>query len=118
LTVLVSKGKLYEEKAHDPFHMYEDKRATPFQFQLGKILILVFSQFCFVFLLEYLPDEECFFILSRCNIVKAERRDYDDHIDFLINKKKFDEAIIAYEKPPNANERPRRHNQQVKSHLT
>ena len=38
LTVLASKAKLYEEKAHDPFHMYGDKQTSPFQFQLGKIL--------------------------------------------------------------------------------
>lgn len=63
--------------------------------------------------IDYLPDEQCFFILSPSDIVKAERRDYDDHIDFLINKKKFDEAIEAFEKPKNANQRPRRHTQQV-----
>ncbi|CAF1151020.1 unnamed protein product [Rotaria sordida] len=95
LTVLISKGKTYEEKAHDPFRMYCDDRTSPFQFQL-----------------EYLQDEHCFFILSPYDIVKAERRDYDDHIEYLINKKKFDEAIEAFEKRPNANERPKRYTQQ------
>ncbi|CAF3249009.1 unnamed protein product [Rotaria sp. Silwood2] len=74
LTVLVSKGKTYEEKAHDPFRMYCDERTSSFQ-----------SQF------EYLLGEQCVFILSSFNIVKAERRDYDDHIEYLINKNKFDE---------------------------
>ncbi|CAF4220284.1 unnamed protein product, partial [Rotaria sp. Silwood2] len=96
LTVLVSKGKTYEEKAHDPFHMCCDERTSPFQFQL-----------------EYLPDEQCFFILSPFDIVKAERRDYDDHIEYLINKKKFDEAIQAFEKPPNNNERSKRYTKQI-----
>ncbi|CAF3554410.1 unnamed protein product [Rotaria sp. Silwood1] len=95
LTVLVSKGKTYEEKAHDPFHMYCDERTSPFQFQL-----------------EYLADEQWFFILSPFDIVKAERRNYDDHIEYLINKKKFDEAIQAFEKPLNINEKPKKYTKQ------
>ena len=55
----------------------------------------------FYFRLEYLPDEQCFFILSPYDIVKAERRDYDDHIEYLIYKKRFDEAIKTFEKPFN-----------------
>jgi len=66
-----------------------------------------------LFRIEYLPDEQCYFILSPYDIVKAERRDYDDHIDFLINKKRFDEAIQAFENPPNINQRPSRHTLQV-----
>jgi WD40 repeat protein len=34
LTVLSPKGKIYEEKAHDPFKMYGESQASPFQFQL------------------------------------------------------------------------------------
>lgn len=45
--------------------------------------------------------------------MKAENCDYDDHIDFLISKKRFDDAIVAFEKPPSANEKARRHTQQV-----
>ncbi|CAF4687036.1 unnamed protein product [Rotaria sp. Silwood2] len=95
LTVLVSKGKTYEEKAHDPFRMHCDERTSPFQ-----------SQF------EYLLGEQCVFILSSFDIVKAERRDYDDHIEYLINKNKFDEAIQAFKKPPNNNEKPKRYTKQ------
>jgi hypothetical protein len=65
------------------------------------------------FSIEYLPDEQCYFILNPYDIVKAECRDYDDHIDFLINKKQFDDAIKAFEKPPSINEKPRRHTSQV-----
>ncbi|CAF3876112.1 unnamed protein product [Rotaria magnacalcarata] len=96
LTVLVSKGKIYEEKAHDPFRMYNDELTSPFQFQI-----------------EYLPDEQCFFILSPYDIVKAERRDYDDHIEYLINKKRFEDAIKAFENPPSPNEKPKRYNPQT-----
>ncbi|UJR09415.1 hypothetical protein I4U23_013656 [Adineta vaga] len=95
LTVLKSINKNYEEKAHDPFHMFGDKETAPFQFQL-----------------EYLPDEQCFFILNPYDIVKAEHRNYDDHIDYLISKKRFDEAIQAFETPKNANDKPRQHTKQ------
>ncbi|CAF1014022.1 unnamed protein product [Adineta steineri] len=89
-------GKESEEKAHDPFSMQGDQQTSPFQFQL-----------------EYLPDEQCFFILNPYSISKAERRDYDDHIDFLIKKQKFDEAIQAFEKPPTRiDAKPKRHTQQ------
>jgi tetratricopeptide (TPR) repeat protein len=92
--------------------MTGDEKTLPFQFQLGKILYWQLSLFCF-FWIEYLSDERCFFIQNPYEIVKAERRDYDDHIDFLIDKKRFDEAIQAFEKPLNINEKPRRHTQQV-----
>ncbi|CAF4148596.1 unnamed protein product, partial [Adineta steineri] len=96
LTILSPSGKEYEEKAHDPFSMQGDQQTSPFQFQL-----------------EYLPDEQCFFILNPYSISKAERRDYDDHIDFLIKKQKFDEAIQAFEKPPTRiDAKPKRHTQQ------
>lgn len=65
------------------------------------------------FFLEYLPDEQCYFILNPFDVVKAEKRDYDDHIDFLINKKRFTEAVEAFEKPPDAAHMPRRHTRQV-----
>ncbi|CAF1373094.1 unnamed protein product, partial [Didymodactylos carnosus] len=42
---------------------------------------------------------------------KAEYRDYDDHIDYLIKKNLFDEAVDAFERPPN-NQRPKRHTRQ------
>ncbi|CAF3936540.1 unnamed protein product, partial [Rotaria sp. Silwood1] len=57
-------------------------------------------------------DEQWFFILSPFDIVKAERRNYDDHIEYLINKKKFDEAIQAFEKPLNINEKPKKYTKQ------
>jgi hypothetical protein len=63
---------------------------------------------------EYLPDEKCFFILSPYDIVKAEQRHYDDHIDFLIQRKKFDDAIQAFLKPPSVQQRPERHTLQVR----
>jgi tetratricopeptide (TPR) repeat protein len=66
-----------------------------------------------LFEIEYLPDEKCFFILNPFDVIRAESRDYDDHIDFLINKNQFEEAIKAYENPPNPNQRPKRHNQEV-----
>jgi len=95
--------------------MVGEKQTSPFQFQLGKNFLLEFILWFFcLYFIEYLPDEQCLFILSPFDIVKAERRDYDDHIDFLINKKQFDEAIKAFEKPTNTTEKPKRHTQQVK----
>lgn len=73
-----------------------ENQTSPFQFQL-----------------EYLPDEQCYFILSPFDVVKAEKRDYDDHIDFLIDRKRFTDAIEAFEKPPSASQSPRRHTKQV-----
>lgn len=67
----------------------------------------------FQFQLEYLPDEQCYFILSPFDVVKAEKRDYDDHIDFLIERKRFTEAVEAFEKPPSTTQMPRRHTKQV-----
>ena len=96
LTVLSPTGRTYSEKAHDPFEMYGEAQASPFQFQL-----------------EYLPDEKCFFILNPFDVVRAESRDYDDHIDYLINKNQFEEAIKAYEHPSDATQRARRHNHEV-----
>lgn len=96
--------------------MYGDKQTSPFQFQLGKNVFFenfLFNIINFV-LIEYLPDEKCFFILSPFDITKAEQRDYDDHIDFLINKNQFDEAIQAFEKPPSSHQKPVRTTQQVK----
>lgn len=52
--------------------------------------------------------------MSPYDITKAENRDYDDHIDFLISKKKFNDAIKAFEKPPNNIEKPRRHTRKVR----
>ena len=59
--------------------------------------------------IEYLPDEKCFFILNPFDVVKAESRDYDDHIDYFIERKRFTQAIEAFENPPSASEKPRRH---------
>ncbi|CAF0783646.1 unnamed protein product [Adineta ricciae] len=92
LTVLQSIDRNYEEKAHDRFVLSRNKDTSPFQFQL-----------------EYLPDERCFFILSPYDIIKAEHRNYDDHIDYLISKKRFDEAIQAFEQPKNTTDKPQRH---------
>lgn len=67
----------------------------------------------FFSIIEYLPDEKCFFILNPFDVIKAESRDYDDHIDFLIGKNKFTEAIEAFEHPKSSTQRARRHNKQV-----
>lgn len=63
---------------------------------------------------EYLPDENSFFILSPYEIMKAERRDFDDHVDFLISKKKFQEAIQVFEKPNRRDAVAQRHTQKVR----
>lgn len=61
-----------------------------------------------------MPDEQCFFILSPYDIVKAERRNCDDHIEFLISKKKFDEAIKALDKLSSRTDRPKIYTRQVR----
>ncbi len=45
--------------------------------------------------------------------MKAEHRDYDDHIEFFISKKRFDEAIHAFKNPPSAINKPKRYTEQV-----
>lgn len=94
LTILSKNETKYAEKAHDPFHLQNERETNPSQFHL-----------------EYLPDENSFFILSPYEIMKAERRDFDDHIDFLISKKKFQEAIQVFEKPNRRDAVARRHTQ-------
>ncbi|XP_028395633.1 vacuolar protein sorting-associated protein 41 homolog [Dendronephthya gigantea] len=47
--------------------------------------------------LEPLPEESLFFIISPKDIVLAKPREIDDHIDWLVENKKFSEALISVE---------------------
>lgn len=115
LTILSKTEAKYAEKAHDPFHLQNERETNPSQFHLGKRKTLSFSiRFVRRSFSEYLPDENSFFILSPYEIMKAERRDFDDHIDFLISKKKFEEAIQVFEKPARRDAVARRHTQKVR----
>ncbi|XP_025785570.1 vacuolar protein sorting-associated protein 41 homolog [Puma concolor] len=47
--------------------------------------------------LEYSEGESLFYIVSPRDIVVAKERDQDDHIDWLLEKKKYEEALMAAE---------------------
>ncbi|XP_014389863.1 PREDICTED: vacuolar protein sorting-associated protein 41 homolog, partial [Myotis brandtii] len=47
--------------------------------------------------LEYSEGESLFYIVSPRDVVVAKERDQDDHIDWLLEKKKYEEALMAAE---------------------
>ncbi|KAM6134586.1 vacuolar protein sorting-associated protein 41 homolog isoform 2-T2 [Pterocles gutturalis] len=47
--------------------------------------------------LEYSEGESLFYIISPRDVVVAKERDQDDHIDWLLEKKKYEEALMAAE---------------------
>ncbi|OXB54646.1 hypothetical protein ASZ78_003478 [Callipepla squamata] len=47
--------------------------------------------------LEYSEGESLFYIISPRDVVIAKERDQDDHIDWLLEKKKYEEALMAAE---------------------
>nr|XP_033786133.1 vacuolar protein sorting-associated protein 41 homolog [Geotrypetes seraphini] len=52
---------------------------------------------CRDYRLEYSEGESLFYITSPRDIVMAKERDQDDHIDWLLEKKKYEEALMAAE---------------------
>uniref|UniRef100_A0A671K5Y1 Vacuolar protein sorting-associated protein 41 homolog n=1 Tax=Sinocyclocheilus anshuiensis TaxID=1608454 RepID=A0A671K5Y1_9TELE len=52
---------------------------------------------CRDYRLEHSEGEPLFYIISPKDIVVAKERDQDDHIDWLLEKKKYEEALMAAE---------------------
>ncbi|KAI4885937.1 hypothetical protein NFI96_011058 [Prochilodus magdalenae] len=52
---------------------------------------------CRDYRLEHSEGESLFYIISPKDIVVAKERDQDDHIDWLLDKKKYEEALMAAE---------------------
>ncbi|XP_014884004.1 vacuolar protein sorting-associated protein 41 homolog isoform X1 [Poecilia latipinna] len=52
---------------------------------------------CRDYRLEHSEGESLFYIISPKDIVVAKERDQDDHIDWLLAKKKYEEALMAAE---------------------
>uniref|UniRef100_H3AZP1 Vacuolar protein sorting-associated protein 41 homolog n=2 Tax=Latimeria chalumnae TaxID=7897 RepID=H3AZP1_LATCH len=52
---------------------------------------------CRDYRLEHAEGESLFYIISPRDIVVAKERDQDDHIDWLLQKKKYEEALMAAE---------------------
>ncbi|KAG7267052.1 hypothetical protein CRUP_026295 [Coryphaenoides rupestris] len=52
---------------------------------------------CRDYRLEHAEGESLFYIISPKDIVVAKERDQDDHIDWLLDKKKYEEALMAAE---------------------
>lgn len=46
---------------------------------------------------EHSEGESLFYIVSPKDVVVAKERDQDDHIDWLLDKKKYEEALMAAE---------------------
>lgn len=46
---------------------------------------------------EYSEGESLFYVVSPRDVVVAKERDQDDHIDWLLEKKKYEEALMAAE---------------------
>uniref|UniRef100_A0A3Q2X831 VPS41 subunit of HOPS complex n=1 Tax=Hippocampus comes TaxID=109280 RepID=A0A3Q2X831_HIPCM len=52
---------------------------------------------CRDYRLEHSEGESLFYIVSPKDVVVAKERDQDDHIDWLLDKKKYEEALMAAE---------------------
>ncbi|XP_063778599.1 vacuolar protein sorting-associated protein 41 homolog isoform X1 [Pseudophryne corroboree] len=52
---------------------------------------------CRDYRLEYAEGESLFYIISPRDVVLAKERDQDDHIDWLLGRKKYEEALMAAE---------------------
>ncbi|XP_072268322.1 vacuolar protein sorting-associated protein 41 homolog isoform X2 [Pyxicephalus adspersus] len=52
---------------------------------------------CRDYRLEYAEGESLFYIISPRDVVVAKERDQDDHIDWLLGRKKYEEALMAVE---------------------
>ena len=52
---------------------------------------------CWDYHLEYSEGESLFYIVSQRDVVVAKNQDQDDHIDWLFEKKKYEEASMAAE---------------------
>ncbi|XP_069469381.1 vacuolar protein sorting-associated protein 41 homolog isoform X2 [Ambystoma mexicanum] len=52
---------------------------------------------CRDYRLEHSEGESLFYIISPRDVVLAKERDQDDHIDWLLEKKKYEEALMATE---------------------
>ncbi|XP_072009383.1 vacuolar protein sorting-associated protein 41 homolog isoform X1 [Engystomops pustulosus] len=52
---------------------------------------------CRDYRLEYSEGESLFYIISPRDVVVAKERDQDDHIDWLLGRKKYEEALMAAE---------------------
>ncbi|XP_075683045.1 vacuolar protein sorting-associated protein 41 homolog isoform X2 [Rhinoderma darwinii] len=52
---------------------------------------------CRDYRLEYAEGESLFYIISPRDVVVAKERDQDDHIDWLLGRKKYEEALMAAE---------------------
>uniref|UniRef100_A0A8C5PZ75 Vacuolar protein sorting-associated protein 41 homolog n=1 Tax=Leptobrachium leishanense TaxID=445787 RepID=A0A8C5PZ75_9ANUR len=52
---------------------------------------------CRDYRLEYAEGESLFYIISPRDVVLAKERDQDDHIDWLLARKKYEEALMAAE---------------------
>uniref|UniRef100_A0A4W4ETN3 Vacuolar protein sorting-associated protein 41 homolog n=1 Tax=Electrophorus electricus TaxID=8005 RepID=A0A4W4ETN3_ELEEL len=52
---------------------------------------------CRDYKLEHSEGESLFYIISPKDIVVAKERDQDDHVDWLLEKKKYEEALMAAE---------------------
>uniref|UniRef100_A0A7N8Y8R9 Vacuolar protein sorting-associated protein 41 homolog n=1 Tax=Mastacembelus armatus TaxID=205130 RepID=A0A7N8Y8R9_9TELE len=52
---------------------------------------------CRDYRLEHSEGESLFYIISPKDIVVAKERDQDDHIDWLLEKRKYEEALMAAE---------------------
>uniref|UniRef100_A0A8C7KN03 Vacuolar protein sorting-associated protein 41 homolog n=1 Tax=Oncorhynchus kisutch TaxID=8019 RepID=A0A8C7KN03_ONCKI len=52
---------------------------------------------CRDYRLEHSEGESLYYIISPKDIVVAKERDQDDHIDWLLDKKKYEEALMAAE---------------------
>ncbi|KAG9476041.1 hypothetical protein GDO78_002877 [Eleutherodactylus coqui] len=52
---------------------------------------------CRDYRLEYAEGESLFYIISPRDVVVAKERDQDDHIDWLLGRRKYEEALMAAE---------------------
>ena len=50
--------------------------------------------------LDYVPDEDTFFILAPRDVIKVNERLFDDHISWLIERSRFEEALEDIKNSP------------------
>ncbi|XP_067939569.1 vacuolar protein sorting-associated protein 41 homolog [Watersipora subatra] len=53
---------------------------------------------CNLYALEWVPGENCFFVVSPKDVIAAKPRTEEDHINWLVERNKFEEAMAVVQK--------------------
>ena len=76
IRVIAAQPDSFEENSLDAVTIKEHERCLPRDYRL-----------------DFVADEDLFFILGPKDIIKASQRSFDDHIKWLIERSEFEEAL-------------------------